>query len=88
MQLAGSGRGAARPAPIVDRYVLAKVEVNGSVHLGQMIEGVCFAICNYAQNPILLPVAEGEVECLQCLRLMRHKNLAVNMSVQFVEGKV
>lgn len=78
---AGSGA-TSRSEPLVEHYVMAKVDVNGSVHLGQVIEGVCFAICNYAQNPILLPVADGEVECLQCLRIMKHNRLSINMTVR------
>lgn len=81
VQWAGSGE-ASRSEPLIEHYVTAKVDVNGSVHLGQVIEGVCFAICNYAQNPILLPVADGEVECVQCLRIMRHNHLSINMTVR------
>lgn len=82
---AGSRAGCIPRPALIDRYVLAKVEVNGSTHIGLMVEGVCFQVCNYAQNPILLPVADGEVECLQCKHIMRRKNIAVNMKVGFTE---
>lgn len=79
---AGSRAGVPRPESI-ERYVVAKVDVNGSTHLGLMVEGVCFQVCNYAQNPILLPVADGEVECIQCKHIMRRDNIVINMSVKF-----
>lgn len=84
---AGPRTGAPRLEPI-ERYVLAKVDVYGSTHVGRIIDGVCMSICNYAQNDILLPVADGKVECPHCKCLMKRDHIEINMSVQFVEGKV
>lgn len=78
------GTGAPRPV-LIDRYVVAKVHVNGSTHIGLMVEGVCFQICNNTRNPILLPVPDRDVECLECKHIMRRKNIAVNMTVGFTE---
>lgn len=82
----GSGRGASRPELIDDditRYVVAKVHVKGSTHIGQMINGICFQLCNTARNAVLMPVAKEPVECEQCLLLMKRMNISVNMSVRF-----
>lgn len=82
---AGSGAGYAdRSEPLIERYVLAKVHVNGSTHLGQVIEGgICFKVCNNAHNTILLPVADGKVECEECLHIMKRKGFTINTAVRF-----
>lgn len=78
-------RGAPWPEPMVEHYVAARVDVNGSTHLGRMVDGdVCVQVCNTARNPILLPVpGKPPVECEECLNIMRRKNIAVNTAVRF-----
>lgn len=84
---AGSGSVASRLAPFADRYVAARVEVNGLTHLGRLMpDGTCVQVCEGAPNPILLPVAEVAVvavECPECLRIMRDDNLFINTAVRF-----
>lgn len=79
---ARSGLGDSRLEPI-ERYVLAKVDVYGSTHVGRIINGVCMSVCNYAQNDILLPVAVGDVECPHCKVIMKRNHISINVSVKF-----
>lgn len=83
---AGSGAGCVPRPALIDRYVVAKVHVKGCTHIGLMVEGICFQICNTARNAVLMPVVKEPVECEQCLLLMKRMGIAVNMSVIFEES--
>lgn len=80
-------RSVSRLAPFVDRYVAARVEVNGVTHIGRLTpSGVCVQVCETAPNPVLLPVAEVAVvavECPECRHIMRRDNLFINTAVRF-----
>lgn len=72
-----------RPA-LIDRYVTAKGKVSGKTHVGLMVDGFCFQLCNYTgRHTVLKPVANREVECRQCNYIMRRDNISINTSVKF-----
>lgn len=85
LQLARPRAGfAPRPAPIVDHYVAARVDVNGDTHIGRVTpNGVIVQVCETATNPVLLPVAYGDVDCEECRYIMRQDNIFINTAVRF-----
>lgn len=77
-------RGDPWPTLMVDRYVAARVDVDGTTHLGRVTpNGVIVQVCETVPKPILLPVAYGDVDCEECRDIMRRKNLFVNTTVRF-----
>lgn len=69
--------------PVVSHYVTAKVTASSKTHVGLMVNGFCFQLCNNTKRTILLPVPDEGVECEHCQYIMRRDKITVNMSVKF-----
>lgn len=54
------------------------VQVGGKVHLGRIVDGVCYAVCTAAHRGVILPVSNRDVDCQKCLWLMKDQGLRVN----------
>lgn len=69
--------------PVVSHYVTAKVTASSKTHVGLMLNGDCYQLCNNTKRTILLPVADSEVECEHCQYVMRRDKICVNTVVKF-----
>lgn len=55
------------------------VRVGAKVHLGRIVDGVCYAVCTAAHRGVILPVSYRDVDCEQCLQIMKQHGLKVNV---------
>jgi hypothetical protein len=63
----------------VAQYCTATVGIGKAVHLGRVVNGVCYSVCTCAG--MILPVQHQKVDCQKCLAIMAKEGLKVNVAV-------